>query len=315
MTHGATRRQFVAATAGLFASPLLAADADITVGITVDTRPDWNGARNFMRSIEEASAIGYHWIETFYNYVARWEDNPQELADILAKLNLKMETISNGGGMTVDFVDPARREETIASHMKLVQFIKALGCDHLKINCGRRPDAGHTMETYREMAKGFDELGKRISDQGIKFGIHHHLWSAYETAEDVKTIMGMTDPNHVYMILDTGHTNMAGMDPLALTKTYGNRIIEYHTKDCAPKDRGGYKGPPIEQGTVNTGPDDRIFFEMGAGGVDFPGIQAHLNSIGWKGWFTVELDRTATTAKDSATTSKKYIESVLKLKV
>lgn len=295
--------------------PLLAAAAEITVGITVDTRPHWNGARNFMRSIQEASAVGYHWIETLYNYVARWKDRPEELIGILAKLNLKMETVSNGGRMTVDFVDPAKRDETIASHMNLVRFIKALGCDHLKINCGRRPGGGHTMETYRQMARGFDELGTRISDQGIKFGIHHHLSSAYETAQDVKTIMAMTNPDHVHMILDTGHATMAGMDPMALIKTYGHRIIEYHCKDCDPKDRGGYTGAPIDEDTVNTGPNDRIFFEMGAGGVDFPGIVAHLNSIGWKGWFTVELDRTATTAKDSAMTNRKYIESVLKLAV
>ena len=73
----------------------------------------------------------------------------------------------------------------------------------------------------------------------------------------------------------------------------------------------GYTGAPIDEDTVNTGPNDRIFIEMGAGGVDFPGIVSQLNSIGGKGWFTVELDRTATTAKDSAMTNRKYIQSVL----
>jgi len=51
-----TRRQFVAASAvlpALAAVPAHAAGkATITVGITVDTRPDWNGAQNFIRSIE-----------------------------------------------------------------------------------------------------------------------------------------------------------------------------------------------------------------------------------------------------------------------
>jgi hypothetical protein len=45
-----------------FASPR----ANITVGITVDTRPDWNGPENFIRSLQETSEIGYHWIETFW---------------------------------------------------------------------------------------------------------------------------------------------------------------------------------------------------------------------------------------------------------
>src|SRR5882672_4313974 len=103
-----TRRQFVAASAvlpALAAVPAHAAGkATITVGITVDTRPDWNGAQNFIRSIDEASSAGYHRIETFWNYVERWADNPQGLRDELTKRNLTLETVSNGGRMRTDFV-------------------------------------------------------------------------------------------------------------------------------------------------------------------------------------------------------------------
>lgn len=305
-----TRRNFLALAAAASAP---AAQADITVGITCDTRPDWNGPENFLRSVHECSDLGFRWIETFWHYVSRWENRPQELVDILADLGLKMETVSNGGAMNTNFERPAERDQVIADHMRLVRFIQALGCDHLKINCGAPIPGGHTAETYRETAKTFDALGRRISDLGIRFGVHAHLWSKFETGEDVRRIFDLTDPDHVYFILDTGHTTMAGMNPVALTKTYGHRIIEYHLKDTAPENRGGYKGPPIERGTVNTGPDDRIFFELGAGGVDFPAILAHLNSIRWKGWFTIELDRTATAAKDSAARSKRYLEKTLGL--
>jgi hypothetical protein len=88
-----TRRALLAAlSAGVAAAPAWAAAADITVGITSDTRPDWNGADKFLRSINECSELGFHWIETFWPYVAQWGDKPQELVEILAKLNLKMET-------------------------------------------------------------------------------------------------------------------------------------------------------------------------------------------------------------------------------
>jgi sugar phosphate isomerase/epimerase len=290
-----------------------ASKADITVGITSNTRPDWTD--DFLLSMRECSEVGYHWIETFWPYVTKWEDRPEELIELMAGMNLKMETVSNGGRMNTLFQKPDQRKEVIDDHMRLVRFIKKLGCDHLKINCGGENPGGNTPEIYREIAKTFDELGKRISDQGIRFGVHHHLWTQYETRADVDAIMEMTDPKHVYMILDTGHTTMAGMDALKLAKDYGPRILEFHLKDVAPKDRGGYKGPPLDRRNVNTTPDNRTFFELGKGGVDFPGILAHLNSIGWKGWFTVELDRTGTTAKESAAISKKYIEEKLKLKV
>lgn len=108
---------------------------------------------------------------------------------------------------------------------------------------------------------------------------------------------------------------MAGMDPVEITRTYVSRIIEYHVKDVAPENRGGYKGPPLKPGTYNTTGENRVFFELGKGGVDYPGIVKILNQNNWKGWFTVELDRTATTAKQSCTISKHYLENVLKLQV
>src|SRR5262249_18454008 len=121
-----TRRDLLAAgvasAAALVAPIRAAAKASITVGITVDTRPDWNGAQNFIRSIDEASAVGYHRIETFWNYVERWADNPQGLKDELDKRKLTLETVSNGGRMRTDFVDPAQRVGVIEDHMKLVRF-------------------------------------------------------------------------------------------------------------------------------------------------------------------------------------------------
>jgi inosose dehydratase len=309
-----TRRQFLASSvaAGVASA---AAKAQIKVGITSNTRPEWEGSEGFERSLVECSELGYHWIETFWSYLTQWEKRPADLQEKMAKLDLRMETVSNSGPLNMRFQDPAAREEVIADHMRLVRFIKALGCDHLKINCGAPNPGGNTEEIYREQAKTFDELGRRIADEGLKFGIHAHLWSQFETPRDVERVMELTRPEHVGFILDTGHTTMAGMDPMALTKAYGQRILEYHLKDVAPKDRGGYKGPPLDRTAVNTGPDDLIFFPLGKGGVDFPGILAHLDGIGWKGWFTVELDRADTTAKDSAARSKRYIEKTLGLTV
>ena len=309
-----TRRQFLASSIAASAAGA-AGKADITVGITSNTRPEWEGAEGFERSLVECSALGYHWIETFWSYLTQWEKRPGELQDKMAKLGLKMETVSNSGPLNMRFQDPAARADVLADHMRLVRFIKALGCDHLKINCGAPNPGGNTDEIYREQAKTFDELGKRISGEGLKFGIHAHLWSQFETPRDVERVMELTDPEHVGFILDTGHTTMAGMDPMALTKKYGRRILEYHLKDVAPENRGGYRGPELDRTAVNTGPDDLIFFPLGKGGVDFQGIQTHLDAIGWKGWFTVELDRADTTAKDSAARSKRYIEETLGLTV
>jgi len=72
---------------------------------------------------------------------------------------------------------------------------------------------------------------------------------------------------------------------LELTRTYVSRIIEYHIKDTAPEHKGGFKGTLTEP--YNTRPDNRIFFELGKGGVDFPAIKTLLDDHAWKGWWTV----------------------------
>lgn len=343
-----SRRGFVAASAvgmaGALVNPssLVTAAAatprrraEITTGITVDTRPDWNGAENFIRSIDEASEIGYRSIETFRPYVERWFDNPQGLKDELDRRGLTLETVSGGG----NFVDPAQAAETIEYNMEIVRFMSNFDVDHLKINIGgtRQTESQvQSPEVYRQMASTFNELGRRISDMGQRFGIHAHgshgNYGVFGSRADIDAIMELTDPEHVYLILDTGWITMAGMDPVQLTRDYTDRIIEFHFKDVSPENRGGAPLPQpgatreydFEAEYPGVDPDDypasilyrnRQFFELGRGGVDFPGILQVLHDAAWKGWITIELDSTITTSKGSATVNKEYLETILGLDV
>jgi sugar phosphate isomerase/epimerase len=101
------------------------------------------------------------------------------------------------------------------------------------------------------------------------------------------------------------------MDPVALTKQLGHRIVEFHMKDTKPEWRGGAK-------TRLDRPDmmkDPPFFPLGSGGVDFHAIKAHLDSIGWNGFLTVELDSSPfRPPKESARISLRYLEDKLGLK-
>jgi sugar phosphate isomerase/epimerase len=50
----------------------------------------------------------------------------------------------------------------------------------------------------------FNEIGKRMSDLGMKFRVHAHLGSAFQTRQDVDAIMEQTNPKNVWFVLDTG---------------------------------------------------------------------------------------------------------------
>ena len=70
------------------------------------------------------------------------------------------------------------------------------------------------------MSVTFDEIGRRVTDMGMKFGVHAHLGSNFQTQRDVDAIMERTNPHWVYFVLNTGHITMAGIDPVALTRKY-----------------------------------------------------------------------------------------------
>jgi inosose dehydratase len=306
-----SRRAFLESSAALALFPSAARSAaQFHVGITTNTRGGWEN--DLLKSFREASALGYRAVETFYSYVLPYWDKPEEMKKVLADLGLRFITVSNGGPMAMQFEEPALRQKIIDEHLRLVRWIKGFGCDHLKINTGRRRPEGTTRQDLVEMARTMNELGKRISDEGLRFGVHAHLWTQFQTRQEIDSLMEKTDSKHVYLVLDTGHITMAGIDPVELARAYVSRIVEFHMKDCRPEDRGGHRGPtPAREGYTDKG--KRIFYELGYGGVDFPAILALLRSNSWSGWLTVELDSTDTTPKESAAVSKKYLEQVLKL--
>ena len=303
-----TRRAFVA---GISAA-LLHAEAEprYRVGITTNTRGGWE--KDVFLSFREAREVGFHYVESFVDYFGDYLDKPDELLKKTDAIGVKFDTVSNGGRMEMHFEDSSKHEKILEQHMHLVEFIKRLGCDHLKINTGPRRPNGTTDQDLKNMAVIFNLLGKRISAEGLKFGVHAHMWTQLENRHEIDAVLGSTDPQHVWFVLDTGHITMAGIDPVELTRKLGHRIIEFHLKDTKPEYRGG----ATKRLDRNDAMKDPIFFELGQGGVDFPAIKAHLDEIGWRGWLTVELDSSPRRPpKESARISKNYIEGKLGIKV
>ncbi len=304
------RREFLAAIAAAGLSAAAQPESRYHVGITTNTRGGWE--KDVFLSFREAREVGYHYVESFINYFTAYLDKPAELQKKIDEIGVKFVTISNGGPLEMAFEDPSKRQKLLDDHMRLVRFIKLFGCDHLKCNTnGRRPD-GTTPEDLKQMATTMNELGKRVTAEGLKFSVHPHMWTQLENRREIDAIAESTDPRHVNFVLDTGHITMAGIDPVGLARAYSSRIIEFHLKDVMPENRGGAK----QRRERNDVMKDPIFFELGKGGVDFPGLKAHLDKTGWQGWLTVELDSSPyRPPKESARISREYIEKTLHIKV
>lgn len=301
-----TRREFVSLAAAASLAP--AATSRYTVGITTNTRGGWES--DVFLSFREAREVGYRYVESFIHYFVDYWDKPEELKKKIDAIGVKFTTISNGGPLETHFEDPAKHQKLFADHMKLGRFIKHFGCRHLKINLGpRRPD-GTTQEDLKHMARACEEVGRQLKGIGVRLAIHAHMWNQFENRKEIDYMMEHCTPENVGFVLDTGHITMAGIDPVELTRTLGHRIVEFHLKDTAPENRGGAKSR-LERPDMMKNPP---FFPLGKGGVDFPGIKAHLDKIGWRGFLTVELDSSPfQPPKESARTSFHYIRDTLKI--
>jgi sugar phosphate isomerase/epimerase len=303
------RRQFFLSASATAATVtrIFGADPRYRIGYTTNTRGGWEG--DPFKGFAEAREVGFHYVEAFATALSEYYPNDAwGLQQKMDKIGVRFVAITGGArGGDTHFEDPARRQAVIENHLGVVRFSKKFGADHQKTNLGGRRPGGTTDEDLKNIAETLNILGKRINEEmGMRFGPHAHLGSQFQNQHEIDYVMANTDPKYVGLTLDTGHITMAGMDPLALAKKLGHRVVEFHLKDTKPEDRGGTKSVPAP--TVDQ-MKDPYFFPLGNGGVDFLALKAYLDSIQWKGFLVVELDTSPwRPPKESARITADYIQ-------
>jgi inosose dehydratase len=315
------RRNFLlsasATATALAVQRIFGAEPRYRIGYTTNTRGSdpattWGG--DPFRGFTEAHEVGFHYVEAFATALSQfYPDDVDGLKKRIDEIGVKFVAVTGGSrGGNTHFEDPAARQAVIENHLGVVRFSKKFGCDHQKTNLGGRRPEGTTQEDLKNIAQTLETLGRRsLEEEGIPFGVHAHLGSQFQTQTEIDYVMGNTDPKHLRFVLDTGHVTMAGMDPIALAKKLGNRVVEFHLKDTKPEDRGGTKSVP---GRERDQMKDPYFFPLGNGGVDFMALKAHLDSIQWKGFLVVELDTSPVrTPKESARITANYIQNTMKI--
>jgi inosose dehydratase len=308
-----TRREFVAGTlaGSLAATRALAAPAHYQIGISPQVAGTaWT--KDVYLAFRKIREVGYRHVEAFIGSFIDYYDKPEELRKRMDDIGVRFVTVSNGSPMDSHFEDSAKHEKILQEHGRLARFVKKLGCQHLKINTGARRPTGTTQEDLQHMAAILNRVGARVNEEGLKFGVHAHMWSQFENRHEIDYIMANTDPKKVMFVLDTRHINMAGTDPVELSRALGRRVLEYHLKDTKTEWRGGAK-QRVDQPDLMKDPP---FFPLGHGGVDFLGLKAHLDKIGWQGFMVVQLDSSPDQPpKEAARQSAEYIQKTLGLKL
>ena len=262
--------------------------------------------------IKIAAKYGYHGLEPFQDDMPQYLKQPPEVfKKLLDASNIALCTVGSGG----QYLDPKAFPETVESNAARARYIAHFGCKHLKVNLSQRVSpANLSAENGKILARNLNEVGKRTMDAGIKFAFHPHAWTLCERQPELDMLMELTDPKYVYLVLDTGHATLGGIDPVKALRDYYSRIAAIHLKDAEAKynTARGWKGPaPSEEEHARV----NLYKLLGSGGVDFVTFFQELRKRNYDGWVTMDFDMPrpgAGTVEEFMDAHKKYLVETLK---
>jgi inosose dehydratase len=156
-------------------------------------------------------------------------------------------------------------------------------------NAGRvTTTMGLSKNEWKTFSEGADLVAGEVkSSTGLRTVFHHHCAGYVETPSEIDTLLSLTDPLLVGLVLDMGHYMFGGGNPLDALKKHKERIWHIHFKDCHP----GIAAKSRNEGwdyfkSVANG----VFCELGKGSVDFKSIVSELKAQKYSGWIVVEQD-------------------------
>ena len=146
-----------------------------------------------------------------------------------------------------------------------------------------------TEEQMKNLAEGLNELGRRAQKKGMKVGFHPHVGTGIQSLEEIDRLMELTDPTLVGLLFDTGHSTIAGEDPVAILKKYIDRVVHIHVKDVR---REVFEQVKAGNHSFLWGVKNGMYTVPGDGScVDWDAIFSILRGSDYEGWIVVEAEQ------------------------
>jgi sugar phosphate isomerase/epimerase len=288
---------------------------------------------NMRMMLQACKVYGFEGFEPYSSQVGDYFERPLELKALLQETGMTLASLGDLPRGRTSSTGPAapaapgaapaypwlggEGRARLVSDMEACarDFLKPLGVGHWKNNMGGRPEGGPTDDQLKGLADTCNEIGRKTLAHGVKLSLHPHLWGPMEREHEFRRVMELTDPKYVFLILDTGHNVLGGMDPVKICEDYFPRITEVHLKDTFPQYRGNKATPTRAQHLVKS-----VYASVGqGGGVDFPGLFRVLRTRNFKGWAVFDIDAPRAdegtgTVHDNITASIRYMRDVLKVR-
>ncbi len=154
-------------------------------------------------------------------------------------------------------------------------------------------------------AAGWNAVGRATAELGIAVSLHVDALSAAAAPAVIDALLARTDPSLVGLTVDTAELTLAGIEPVAVVRAYGERVNHVRLKDTRYVDDDGERLQPHAERTFGQEGGrrevERWFYECGTRGglVDVPGVVAALDDVGYRGWLVFESEQSPNPARSA----------------
>lgn len=190
--------------------------------------------KDFPAVVRQVGRLGYEGVEFagYYNTPAG------QLSSLLEEAGLE------AAGTHILLADI---EENFDTH---VSFCRSIDCT--VIICPFIPrDERNNAGDWEKIAKRFNQIGRRLSDEGIRFFYHHHNFDfeTYGKKRGIDIILEHTDQGCVGLELDAYWLEHAGINCIDFYLQHLERITSLHLKDM--NNREEMRDTEIGNGVIN----------------------------------------------------------------
>jgi inosose dehydratase len=163
---------------------------------------------------------------------------------------------------------------------------------------------------WRDLGGVIDAIAREARAAGHLVAFHQHTGTFIETPDELDRLLSVTDPALVSICLDVGHYTVAGGDPVAALRQYGERVTHLHLKDVDAGVLADLRGGRLAD--FGAAIRARLFTELGAGVVDLPAIIDELARRDFSGWLMVEQDSGWCPPAESAAIGRRVLANELR---
>ncbi len=179
----------------------------------------------------------------------------------------------------------------------------------------RRGEAGHVDESrglndeqWQNLARGLEELARRLRPMGMELVFHNHVGTYVETPAEMARLLDETDPALVGWCLDIGHLAYGGGAAIDMLPRYAERVKHVHIKDV---DGAVLARARAEGWSFGRALAAYIFPPLGEGIARIPEVVAALREAGYDGWYVIEQDTAPGDPTETARANREYLERLL----